>query len=158
MINVSNGDKRKEMISQLYTLGQVESTETALFHQTAAAKSGLRITEMKTISTLLLEGSKTAGQLAKRLYLTTGAVTNVIDRLERRNFVRRIPDAEDRRKVIVTLNHDKICELDTMYVSMGRAFEKLLNTYSTDELEFLVQFYRASIEITKSEIAKLSER
>ncbi|WP_231571035.1 MarR family winged helix-turn-helix transcriptional regulator [Gordoniibacillus kamchatkensis] len=45
----------------------------------------------------------TAGQLAQRLNLTTGAVTNVIDRLEKQHFAKREPDPKDRRKVIVAL-------------------------------------------------------
>jgi DNA-binding MarR family transcriptional regulator len=145
-------------MSQMQFLGQMASTETALFHQEAAAKLGLGITDMKTVSTLLLEGPMTAGQLAQRLNLTTGAVSNVIDRLEQRNFVKRAPDAKDRRKVIVAVNQEKLAPSDNVYRSMGEAFEKLLETYSTQELEFLVQFYQASIELTKLEIAKIKIR
>src|ERR1051326_4665688 len=100
-------EQREALIEQLQFLGQMASTETALFHQMAAAKHGLGITDMKTISILQQEGSMTAGQIARRLSLTTGAVTNVIDRLERRSLVRREPDAHDRRKVIVAANQDQ---------------------------------------------------
>ncbi len=97
----------------------------------------------------------TAGQLAKRLNLTTGAVTSVIDRLEQREITRRVADAGDRRKVIVTVNQDKLAAGNNVYRSMGEAFERLLETYSTQELEFLVRYFQASIELTKLEIAKL---
>src|SRR5437762_11365669 len=89
---------RKALMGQMQFLGQRASTETALFHQAAAAKWGLGITDTKTISVLLQEGPMTAGQLGRRLSLTTGAVTNVIDRLERRGMVRRTSDAKDRRR------------------------------------------------------------
>jgi DNA-binding MarR family transcriptional regulator len=148
-------EHRKALMSQMQFLGQMSSTETALFHQAAAAKLGLGITDMKTVSTLLQEGPMTAGQLAQRLNLTTGAVSNVIDRLEQRNFAKRTTDAKDRRKVIVAVNQKKLDAADNVYRSMGEAFEKLLETYSTKELEFLVQFYQASIELTNLEIAKL---
>jgi MarR family transcriptional regulator, organic hydroperoxide resistance regulator len=148
-------EHRKSLMSQMQFLGQMASTETALFHQEAAAKLGLGITDMKSVSTLLLEGPMTAGQLAQRLNLTTGAVTNVLDRLEQRNFVKRAPDAKDRRKVIVAVNQKQLEPSDNIYRSMGESFEKLLETYSTQELEFLVQFHQATIEITKLEVAKL---
>lgn len=150
-------EHRKALIGQMQYLGQMVSTETALFHQAAAAKLGLGITDMKTVSTLLQEGPMTAGQLAQRLNLTTGAVSNVIDRLEQQNFVKRLPDDKDRRKVIVTVNQEKLSPADNVYRSMGEAFEKLLATYSTQELEFLVKFYQATVELTMLESAKLSK-
>jgi DNA-binding MarR family transcriptional regulator len=148
--------RREALIDQMQFLGQMASTETALFHQAAAAKCGLAITDLKTVSILLQEGPMTAGQIAERLSLTTGAVTNVIDRLEREDLVQRAPDANDRRKVIVTVKRENLTLPDQVYRSMGEAFDKLLRTYSTEELAFLVQFYQASIELTKQEIAKLN--
>lgn len=155
---MTQGERHEALIDQLQFLGQMASTETALFHQVAAAKCGLGITDMKTVSILLQEGPMTAGQIAQRLSLTTGAVTNVIDRLERRDIVKRAPDAKDRRRVIVTVNPEALATTDNVYRSMGESFSKLLGRYSTEELEFLVQYHQASIELTKQEIAKLAKR
>jgi len=149
-------DRRAALIDQLIVLGQIASTEPALFHQAAAAACGLGITDMKTLSILLQEGPLTAGRIAERLSLTTGAVTNVIDRLERQDFVTREPDAKDRRKVIVTVNQTKLAPTDNVYRSMGETFATLLQTYSVEELAFLVQYHQASIALTKHEIAKLA--
>ncbi len=148
--------RRAALIDQLQFLGQMASTETALFHQRAAAKYGLGITDMKTISILQQEGSMTAGQIGQRLSLTSGAVTNVIDRLERRGLLRREPDAHDRRKVIVVANEQQIEAIGAPYRSMGATFDTLLRTYTTEELEFLARYSQAAIELTKQEIAKLS--
>jgi DNA-binding MarR family transcriptional regulator len=150
-------EQRKALMEQMQFLGQMASTETALFHQTAAAKNGFGITDMKTISTLMQEGSMTAGQIAKRLSLTTGAVTSVIDRLEKAKMVKRYPDVHDRRKVVVRVNKEKIERLGKVYDSIGEVFAKVLERYSTKELEFLVEYYKLSIELTKSEIAKLNK-
>lgn len=45
----------------------------------------------------------TAGDLVRRTMVTTGAVTNRIDRLAERDLVERVAAADDRRKVIVRL-------------------------------------------------------
>jgi len=153
---MNESDRRKVLITQMKLLGEVHSTETALFHQTAAAKYGLGITDMKALSVLLWEGSMTAGQLARRLNLTSGAVTSVIDRLSNKDFVKRIPDHKDRRKVIVSVNQEKLSAGENVYHSMGMAFEELLMKYSVKQLEFLVEFYEASIELTKLECKKLA--
>src|SRR4051812_32176951 len=88
---------RTELMERLAYLGQMQSTETAHFHHTAAAQNGLNITDSKTLSVLMQEGPMTAGQLALRLTLTSGAVTSVIDRLESAGLVHRTQDATDRR-------------------------------------------------------------
>lgn len=150
-------NRRKALAEQLYTLGEVASTETALFHQAAAAKYGLGITDMKTLSVLMQEGPMTAGRLAQRLSLTTGAVTNVIDRLQRRGFVSRAPDPDDRRKVIVIVNQEALASSGNVYLSIGQAFSELFETYTTEQLEFLVRFYQASIELNRREIEKLAK-
>lgn len=151
-------ERRKTLMARLYVLGEVASSEVALFQQAAAATYGLGITDMKTLGTLLQEGPMTAGQLAKRLSLTTGAVTNVIDRLERRDMVQRAPDPHDRRKVIVKVNHQTLASGENVYLSIGEAFRKLHETFSTEELEFLVRYQEASIEVTREEIAKLARK
>lgn len=155
---LNDSEKRRKLREKLQFLGQMSSTETALFHQKAAEYYGVGITEMKTISVLMQEGGITAGQLAKRLNITTGAVTNLIDRLERWGAVSRKPDPHDRRKVIIVFNSQALQEDENIYESMGKVFDRLMQTYSTDQLEFLVQYYEKSIELTKMEIAKLAER
>lgn len=149
-------DRRRELIDQLQYLGQMSSTETALFHQMAASKCGVGITDMKTVSILVQEGPMTAGEIALRLSLTTGAVTNVIDRLERKGMARRSKDTKDRRKVIVSVIPESLTTTAAIYQSMGHAFELLLANYSAEQLEFLVEYLKASIELHQKEIAKLA--
>src|SRR5580698_71855 len=110
--------ERQRLTEELQFLGQMASTETALFHQQAAAKHGMSITDSKTVSVLMQEGPMTAGELAVRLSLTSGAVTSVIDRLEAVKLVRRVSDKDDRRKVIVQLNHKKLATMGKTYDSI----------------------------------------
>jgi DNA-binding MarR family transcriptional regulator len=151
--------KQNQLIDRLLFLGQMSSTETALFHQKVAESMGLGITDMKTISVLIQEGLMTAGQLAKRLNLTTGAITNLLDRLERRSIVRRVADEKDRRKVIVQVDVDAIKKHGgtEAYESMGLAYRHSLAAYSEKELEFLVTYHESQLEVTKNEIAKIAE-
>jgi DNA-binding MarR family transcriptional regulator len=133
----------------------MSSTEAALFHHHAAAANGLGITDLKTVSTLMHEGSMTAGEIAKRLGLTTGAVTNVIDRLVRAGYVRRVADPKDRRKVIVEADLPSLEKMSHVYDSVADAFQKLHEQYSVAELHFLIDYFKQSIATTKIEISKL---
>lgn len=156
-VGAQERERRGELLAELQILGEMASTESALFHQVAAAKYGLGITDMKTLGVLLREGPMTAGHVARRLSLTTGAVTNLIDRLERQDLVKRVADPKDRRKVIVTVNYTALASGENVYLSMGEAFNTLHESYTTEQLEFLARYHRAAIELTKQEIAKLSQ-
>lgn len=73
-----------------------------LVSNSAAAESvGFNATDLSALCLLLLHGPSPAGRLADLTGLTTGAVTGVVDRLEKAGFVRREPDPADRRRVIV---------------------------------------------------------
>ena len=70
------------------------------------ADVGLDTAEFKALTTLSQSGPpfrSTPGRLAKRMELSSGAMTNRLDRLEEANLVQRLPDADDRRSVVVEL-------------------------------------------------------
>lgn len=68
------------------------STRTVFFHQAVAHHLGLHVTDHKCLDLVLEEGRVTAGRLAEWTGLTTGAITSVINRLEKAGFVRRVKD------------------------------------------------------------------
>jgi len=148
--------RREELIARLQVLGELESTDTAMFHQAAAASYGLGITDMKALQIVLREGPQSAGTLAGRLQLTTGAVTSVLDRLERKSLIVRSPHPTDRRKIIVTANPDALSDRDNVYRSIGDAYAAMQRRFTTSELETLVRYYEASIEVLRKEIARLA--
>jgi len=157
---MSSGDvtRREQLTQRLLNLGELSSTETALFHQQAAAAYGVGITDMKALQLLLQDGPLTPGELAARLKLTSGAVTSVLDRLERREMIRREPHPEDRRKVIVRADEEKLAAGENVYASIGDAFARLHGSLTIEQLTFLVDYYESSIALTKAETARLSER
>ena len=66
-----------------------------------------------------------AGQLVRQTMVTTGAMTNRIDRLEQRGLVERIA-AADRRKVIVRLTSQGLELVDQVIVSHMEAEQEIL--------------------------------
>jgi DNA-binding MarR family transcriptional regulator len=70
------------------------------------AELGLAHGDWKVLTTLRLSGEpyrRSAGALAKRAELSSGAMTNRLDRMEGAGLIRRVPDPEDRRGVLVEL-------------------------------------------------------
>src|SRR5688572_4223714 len=64
---------------------------------------GLTHGEWSTLYALVRKQPRSAGALAKIADLSSGAMTSRVDRLEEAELVRRLPDPEDRRGVLVEL-------------------------------------------------------
>ena len=81
--------KRRELLNKIRDLGRKVSTQTVFLHQAIAQSFGLNATDTKCIDLILgdADGSVTAGWLSDRTGLTTGAVTHILDRLEKRGFI-----------------------------------------------------------------------
>jgi DNA-binding MarR family transcriptional regulator len=73
------------------------------------AEFGLDSAEHKALSALAQAGPpyrSTPGKLARRMDLSSGAMTNRLDRLEQAGLIRRLPDPDDRRGVVVELTDE----------------------------------------------------
>src|SRR6266852_1771624 len=96
--------RRAVLLAALFREFREMSAATIMFHQAIADRLGMNITDHKCADILSRTGPITAGELAQRTGLTTGAITGVIDRLEKAGFVCRAKDPSDRRRVILSPN------------------------------------------------------
>lgn len=132
------------------------SANSVMFSQTVAEKAGLHPTDNECLDFLILNGPLTAGQLSHLTGLTTGAVTAMIDRLEKAGFVRRERDQNDRRRVIVIPDREKIdAEIAPYAMSMGAATEAICAQFSEAELETILKFVTQANAAAVNEISKL---
>jgi DNA-binding MarR family transcriptional regulator len=93
--------KREETIQAINEKIRELSTETIMFHETVADLLGLHITDHKCLDLIHRFGGMPAGRLAELTSLTTGAITGIIDRLEKAGCVKRVNDPTDRRRTII---------------------------------------------------------
>lgn len=116
------------------------SAQGVLYGQTVANVAGIANSDLECMDILYLEGRITAGRLAAITGLTTGAITGVVDRLEKAGLVRRERDEKDRRKVFIAVVPEAIAKLAKFYVPMQQAMEKVCSGYSDEELHLLLRF------------------
>ena len=112
----------------------------AIFSQAVADYAGISSSDLECLDFLNLEGRATAGRLAEVTGLTTGAITGVVDRLEKAGFVKRERDEHDRRKVFIALIPQNIARIGALYAHKQRAMLKNWESYSDDELRLLLRF------------------
>ncbi len=150
---------RAELDTELTREWRQLAGELALLNQGISDRLGINGTDLQCLSVLGTAGPIAAGQLAERTGLTTGAVTGVVDRLEKAGLVRRERDSVDRRKVIVQPLSDeelraRAPELDAVFRSILAGAEGEA-TYTDEQLDLIVQFIRRSHPVIQNQIAAL---
>jgi DNA-binding MarR family transcriptional regulator len=95
----------------------------------------------------LWDGPKSASAIARHTRLTPAAVTALIDRLEKRGFVSRRPDPDDRRKVMVEAAAETLKVIADAYAPLQVAGEKSLAKYTEAELRLFARILEDSLTI-----------
>ncbi|WP_030156726.1 MarR family winged helix-turn-helix transcriptional regulator [Glycomyces sp. NRRL B-16210] len=113
-----------------------------VLHGLATAQAvGMGPTDLYAVGTLSFYGRMTSGELAAKTGLTTGATTRLIDRLEERGLVRRVPDPTDRRRVLVEAVEAEAIELDTVLAPARERLAEVFASCSPDEIAFLTDHF-----------------
>ena len=149
-------DRKPAVDAVVKALRQV-NVQGSLFGQTVAIRLGLSESDIEALSMLIDSGTATAGWLAERMGLTTGAVTRVVDRLEQAGYVRRVSDPSDRRRVIVEVVPEKMVDVEALLDRVGRASSSEIAHYSDEQLALIGDFLARMAEVTREEAAKLRE-
>jgi DNA-binding MarR family transcriptional regulator len=137
---LSRPKARAALLQDLEHAMRRSSAQGVIFGQTVATSIGISGSDLECLDFLILEGRVTAGRLAEVTGLTTGAITGVVDRLEKAGLVRRERDASDRRKVFIAVVPENIAKVGRFYEHMHRSMLKLWEGYSDAELQLLLGF------------------
>jgi DNA-binding MarR family transcriptional regulator len=111
------------------------------FNTQAAEKAGLGLTDMQMLHMLQLYGPSTPSRLGKWTGLSSGGITVALDRLEKAGYVRREPNPEDRRSLLIMLIPARLRKIAAMYEGVENETRRLLATLPEGDLEAVVRFF-----------------
>ena len=137
---------RAALLQELENAMRKASAQGTMFAMAVADRAGISSSDMDCMDFLNVEGRMTAGRLAELTGLTTGAITGVIDRLEKAGFVRRERDESDRRKVFIAPVAERMMAIGRPYKLMQRAMEKQSEGYTDAELKLLLRYATESYQ------------
>ncbi len=137
--------------------GRELSNAVVFFHEAVAAHLGMSMAEWKCLGLLSQHGPSAASRLAELSGFTTGAITGIVDRLERGGYVRREPHLTDRRSVIIhPLVVKKLQErVGPIFESLLSAMAAVADRYTAQELAAIATFFSETTEVLRAETAKL---
>ena len=149
------GNKEKQ-VQEFRDITKLYSGVTIMMHEAMAKKIGLSIADHKYLGLIMHKGQMTAGELSKLTGLTTGAVTGLVDRFEKRKLATRQYDKADRRKVIIVPNIENAQKLlIPVREELSRKTTKLIASFSENEIDVLRRYFLSAMEIMKETAQQL---
>lgn len=138
------GNVRDEVVR----LTQEVVVEGARVRGAFVAGQRVHATDMEALTHVLLAQQRgepvTAGALAEELGLTTGAVTGVVDRLERAGHLGRARDARDRRRVLLECTSQGRALADSYFRPVQQRTDAVLDEFTADELSVVHRYLTAT--------------
>jgi DNA-binding MarR family transcriptional regulator len=149
--------RRAQLLAALNVAFRTSSAQSVMLSQAAADYLEMASSDIECFDLLSLHGPMTAGRLAELTGLTTGAITGVIDRLERAGYASRERDPNDRRRVIVTPNLQRHADPAAVaaYGPVAAAMDDLLTRYTDDELALILDFFTRANAALHDHVARL---
>jgi DNA-binding MarR family transcriptional regulator len=152
-----SSSKRKVFEELIYEVRRSQNA-TDRFDQAVADAIGINRTDLRCLDVIQREWPVPAGRLADQMGLTTGAITTVLDRLERAGYARRVRDPSDRRRVLVEPTLDALEGAGDLYAEHIAMSERTYKRHTEEELALLLEWVREGRELNEREAARLEAR
>ncbi len=122
-----------------------------------ADRMGVVASDLDCLHVLHQGGPATAAELARRVGLTPGSVSRMIDRLDAAGCIKRIDDPHDRRRVLIEPTADGLARIAAYYDGLTVRTHDDLAVFSTDELDALLRFVQRAHASATDELTRLRQ-
>jgi DNA-binding MarR family transcriptional regulator len=153
--------RRRGLLEALDREGRRTGSAGSLHGRAIADRAGIHGTDFECLDVLDWAGPITAGELARHVGITSGAVTGVIDRLERLGFVRRTSDPRDRRRVIVELqllDDERREQMEELLTPLQEDMTAINDRFDDDQLATVLEWLRSANDAVDRSTRRLRER
>jgi DNA-binding MarR family transcriptional regulator len=157
MATTGKHQTKARLIEELGLAFRANQNAANAIDEAAADVLGLNLTDLHAMDIVQQHGRLTAGELAELSGLTTGAVTAVVDRLERMGYARRVRDEVDRRRVMVELTPKAEDAAWRIYGRLHLDWVEVLQRYTMDELRVMLDILRRGTEFGLATARRLRE-
>jgi DNA-binding MarR family transcriptional regulator len=145
------------VIADLIGRYRAATNRDVAFDKLAAARLGVSLTDLHCLNIAESRHGITAGELAVESGLTTGAVTAVVDRLERAGYARRVRDEQDRRKVKVEVTDEFFARAGEIWGPVAAEWQAVLaDRFTAEELATITAFLAQAEALGERHAARLA--
>jgi DNA-binding MarR family transcriptional regulator len=133
-------ETKQDLQKKVMRAAQDNAISSILFRNALGSKLGLNITDSACFNFLAIKGVSTPTELAHYTGLTSGSTTTMLDRLEKAKLVKRSPNPNDRRGVLVKIDEHSKAAFGPLVASVQKAHQELIASYSQEELKTVADF------------------
>lgn len=151
-------EDRDELLQRLLEEAHVLGSRLAQSHQRTAEAVGVGVTDLLCLEMISANEPVTAGKLAELVQLTPGAVTGVLDRLERGGFIKRDRDPEDRRRLVLRLDPARQRDMARLFDPLAGALAEITPEMPDADLRRVAGFIARLHPAIATELARLRPR
>jgi DNA-binding MarR family transcriptional regulator len=153
---MSSDRSRLDVVARLTAEVRLQQVAYDRFHDAVAAYLGVNRTDLRCIDLVDLRGgSMSAGDLAASTGLSTGAVTAMLDRLEKAGYLRRVRDPDDRRRILVELGDAARERGREIYQPFADATLPMLESFTDEQIALVAEFLRRGNEFYATQTARV---
>ncbi len=145
---------RQALIAAVGRATQAYQRATDGFDDAVGRALGLNPTDLRCLD-WLTEGAMSAGELGAATGLSSAATTTMLDRLERKGFVRRERGGRDRRKVLVEMTPRGRRVLGELYGPLATDGAVLLERFNDDQLAMMRDFLVSATDLVDQHRARV---
>jgi DNA-binding MarR family transcriptional regulator len=149
---------RLELTAELHRAMRDASARGVIYSQAVAERLGIGSADLECLDIIALRGPTPAGAIAEAVGLTSGAITGVVDRLERAGLARRERSRQDRRVVMVRVLPAVERRVVPLFEPMEKAAASALADYSDEDLKLLLDFLRRASAASATALAELQKQ
>jgi DNA-binding MarR family transcriptional regulator len=150
-----SAEERQAALIEMVRLVRLQQIASDKMDDAFCRMTGINLTDGRCLDLLDVHDGLTAGELAEAANLSPGAVTTVLDRLERMGLVTRTRDEADRRRVLVELT-PKARELAfKAYGPVAEYAQEYIEQLTDEEIEIISRFLEVAVEVNERRAREL---
>jgi DNA-binding MarR family transcriptional regulator len=141
---------RKELLQEIMS-AQIETKHAMFSHfQHAFADTGLSPAPLQLLLTMMRCDKVSSKNLAGKLHLTPGAISQLVDGLEQSGFISREQDAKDRRVTYLSLSDSGKQKMRGLQEKRDHMVAEALTSLSDDDLKTFLKVQKKMLEYFKT--------
>ena len=155
---ISNMSKeRQQALVQMVRLTRLQQIASDKMDDAFSRSTGINLTDGRCLDLLDVHDGLTAGELAEAASLSPGAVTTVLDRLERMELVTRKRDEADRRRVLVELTPKARQLAFEVYGPVAAYARDYIEQLTDEDIQTISRFLEMAIEVNERRARELEK-
>lgn len=99
---------------------------------------GMNPTEFAVLELIYNKGEQTVQKIGEKVLIASSSITYVVDKLEKKELLRRTPNPDDRRIILVSITEEGRKMMDEIFPNHSRSVQRILGGLDAEEKSLII--------------------